>query len=405
MAHLKNILGAARSKIAFRIVCKLLFFLVIFLLLLPVQTLVSQVLVIKNGMDASQPGFIADTGASAVIAESPHFCLVAYELYASTKAGTAFLEKAEKRYPDLCAYLDLSVNDDFTTIYVVPSCDISHGGINSMTLQTCNNPLTPEISRLFIHELTHTLMRSRETSYTNSFLSEGLAETAATKFQWGSHFPDRTSVSILEILRAGRLLPLEDLRTGISSSNYHPLSGLEYAQAGSFVGYLLRKYGSDPFWKLYTTDVDYEDIYEMPLEELEQGWLRYLQFQNLGIALGLTVAGISVLGVFSGNIGSRFHLLQSCLAWLVFLLWSLLLGTADTAGLVYVLLYRFSMLSSVPASLIQPLFVPAGILLAGLLGAWVSRRRGHLGILLLWSIGAGTLIGFLLFPAVLLFFS
>jgi hypothetical protein len=371
----------------------------------PVTWLQTGLGVLKNRMEMKQPGFGSDFGSSKLVAESPHFRLLAYEKYANQTEADAFLAHAEVQYPKLSKFLDIPLSDHPITIVLLPQCDISHGGINFLTVNTCNSRLQPLMSNIFVHELTHALMEPQYTARTNSFLSEGLAVATGREFEWGVPLIFDDDIYIYEVLRTGQLIPLTEMRLGISASQYDATTGLRYAEAGSFVRYLIDTYGTEKFLMLFESGDDFKGVYNLPFAQLENDWLQSLRVGNLMQVLILMLGGVIVLWLIHLAITHGWHWIPAVIiGWLAFLLWSFLLGTSDAMGLLYVILYRPVEVPPIPYEVIAPIWVPAGLVLATLLGAVISRWKKRAGGIVLWLTGIGTMIAFLIIPAVNLFF-
>ena len=375
----------------------------IFFLVWPLPWLKMGLNALGRRMAMQQSGFGSDFGTSKAVAESTHFRILAYEKYADQKEAETFLENAEKMYPELAKFLGVPLGDHPITIVLLPQCDVSHGGINFITVNTCNRRLQPIDSYLFIHELTHALMNSQDTALTNSLFSEGLAEIAGKRFEWGTPFIFDNEISLYESLRTGYFIPLSELQYGVSYTS--PTSGQQYVEAGSFTNYLIDKYGMKKFLALYQNSTDIEKIYNLSFEQLAIGWLQSIRVGNLVLVLTLMFGGIAVLGLSHLAIRQSWRWIPAVIiGWLAFLLWSFLLGTSDALVLLYVILYRPAGVPPVPYEVIAPIWVPAGLILAALLGAIIFRWKKQAGKVALWLMGIGPMIGFLLVPAIVLFF-
>jgi hypothetical protein len=358
---------------------------------------------ITNSIETSQPGFGSDFGTSKLVAESTHFRILAYEKYANQKEAEIFLENAEKMYPKLAKFLGVPLGDHPITIVLLPQCDVSHGGINFLTVNTCNRRLQPIDSYIFIHELTHVLMNSQYTALTNSLFGEGMAVTAGKRFEWGVPFIFDMEMYLYESFRTGQFIPLSELQLGVSYTS--STSGQQYAEAGSFTSYLINKYGVEKFLVLYKSGDDFEGIYNVSFEQLANGWLQSLRVGNLMQALILIAGGVVVLWLIYLAIMHGWKWIPAALiGWLAFLLWSFLLGTSDAMSLLYVIIYRSAGVPPPPYEVIYPIWAPAGLILAALLGAILSRWKKLAGKIVLWLAGVGPMIGFLLIPAIALFF-
>lgn len=120
-----------------------------------------------------------------------------------------------------------------------------------------------------LHEIVHIYAPND-----NRFLAEGLAVYLHQKLAGNRAFPNfgRT----LDAEARGRLPELESLDRLNGVRTPTPLGAVlreqsAYIVAGSFVGFLIDKYGLSEFRKLYETGA-YEAIYGKPLEALEKEW-------------------------------------------------------------------------------------------------------------------------------------
>lgn len=120
-----------------------------------------------------------------------------------------------------------------------------------------------------LHEIVHIYAPNN-----NRFLAEGLAVYLHTKLAGNPAFPNfggdlrRLAVRSLSGLKS--LEALNGVRTP------RPLSTVmdeetAYILAGSFVGFLIEKYGLAPFRGLYETE-NYQKVYGKSLETLEKEW-------------------------------------------------------------------------------------------------------------------------------------
>ncbi len=117
-----------------------------------------------------------------------------------------------------------------------------------------------------LHEIVHIYAPNN-----NRFLAEGLAAYLHTKLGGNPAFPnfgeDLRRSAVRSLSRVKSLEALNGVRTP------RPLSSVmdeetAYVVAGSFVGFLIEKYGLPPFRGLYDTE-SYEKIYGKSLDEKE----------------------------------------------------------------------------------------------------------------------------------------
>ena len=125
-----------------------------------------------------------------------------------------------------------------------------------------------------LHEIVHIYAPNN-----NRFLAEGLAVYLHTKLGGNPAFPNfgedlrRSAVRSLSEVKS--LEALNSVRTP------RPLSSImdektAYVLAGSFVGFLIERYGLPPFRSLYETE-SYEKVYGKSLDMLEKEWRLSLQ--------------------------------------------------------------------------------------------------------------------------------
>jgi len=124
-----------------------------------------------------------------------------------------------------------------------------------------------------LHEIVHIYAPND-----NRFLAEGLAVYLHHKLGGNEAFPN-----FGKSLDAGarELLPRLESLAPFHGVHRQRLGGLlgeqsEYLVAGSFVGFLIEKYGLPQFVKLYESG-GYETAYAKPLEALEKEWRAALQ--------------------------------------------------------------------------------------------------------------------------------
>lgn len=358
-----------------------------------------------NKFAMQQPGFSSDFGKSSLVAESPHFRILAYDQYADEKAAQNFLSHAESMYPKMVKFLELPESAKPVTAILLPQCDMSHGGMNFLTINTCNNKIQASLSNIFVHELTHTLMTTRDTALTNPLFSEGLAVTTDQRFQWGTFIIYDYHISLYEALRSGEFIPPSDLRYGVYANKYDSSTGLRYTEAGSFSGYLIDRYGMDKFLAIYKDSRDFEGIYNLSYDQLADGWLRSVKLGNLMLMSTIVLGGLAALGLISLAVTNGWRWFPAAIfGWLAFLCWSFLLGTSSAVGLLYMLLFHSANVFPIPYEVIYPIWAPAGLVLAALLGSIIFHWKKRAGKIVLWLTGAGPMIGFLLVPAIVQFF-
>jgi hypothetical protein len=123
-----------------------------------------------------------------------------------------------------------------------------------------------------IHEVTHILANHGQ----NSFFSEGLAVYFQERFGRTSGFPN-FSVPLDELVRyhQGQLLGLQQL---FNDNEIFGQVGTEqrrlaYIEAGSFINFLVEKYGEQKLAELHNSkNLDFKKVYGKKLRELEREW-------------------------------------------------------------------------------------------------------------------------------------
>ena len=316
-------------------------------------------------------------GNPAPIAQSAHFKILGYTNFVGKTQAETFLVRMEKVYSQMIKFLDIPLGNHPITIIVLPACDVSHGGLNYLTINICNTKFNSTMSSIVIHELTHTLMDSQTSYFPAPIIAEGMAEAMKDRFEWGWPFPYTDREGILVVQRRGQLIPMADLRYGVSYNS--PNRVLEYLQAGSFASYLIDRYGIATYLRLFEVKSTYESVYNHPYEDLAHDWLLSLKIRNLFQALLLILSGAAILGLV--HLATRFGWVwipAAVIGWLAFTAWAV--------------------------CCFYDIYPGVGILVASLACGLVAHWRSRLGLGVLWVGGTATLVGFLLAPAVLLFF-
>jgi hypothetical protein len=120
-----------------------------------------------------------------------------------------------------------------------------------------------------LHEIVHIYAPND-----NRFLAEGLAVYLHQRLAGNRAFPNFGKP--LNVEARGRLAHIESLENLNGVRTPRPLGTVlseesSYILAGSFVGFLIEKYGLPEFRKLYETGT-YEGVYEKSLGALEKEW-------------------------------------------------------------------------------------------------------------------------------------
>lgn len=120
------------------------------------------------------------------------------------------------------------------------------------------------------HELTHLYAWNVFGIPISTMLSEGVAVySGMNAIKDSNYLPLDTFCAAY--LQAGELPRI----SGSLSYQGHNLDLQNYYAAGSFAGYLIRTYGTEPFARLYSSG-DYSGIYQRSLPMLEEDWRQYL---------------------------------------------------------------------------------------------------------------------------------
>jgi hypothetical protein len=132
-----------------------------------------------------------------------------------------------------------------------------------------------------IHEVTHTFTNHQY----NSFFTEGLAVYFQERFGENSSFPNY-SEKLDDLVRKheDQLLNLSQLMNdneifGLLGTD---LRRIAYIEAGSFINFLIEKYGEHRLGLLNNSNkLDYEKIYGKKLNALEEEWENYIFGRHL----------------------------------------------------------------------------------------------------------------------------
>lgn len=146
---------------------------------------------------------------------------------------------------------------------------------------TCNTIPSSRAVAILAHEFVHQLAADRYGDgerTADSMLAEGLATWAAGKYWLGEYANFHDYVKAQR--ERGNILPLRTRPTNVSAETMDMI----YYQWASFVEYLVNSdpNGRDKFNKVYGTgnfapgSADYQTVYHVSIEELEQRWLAWL---------------------------------------------------------------------------------------------------------------------------------
>jgi hypothetical protein len=131
---------------------------------------------------------------------------------------------------------------------------------------------------LAVHELTHILFHNNW-GRQSSFLNEGIAmyaEAESVKSDNSNVVAKKSDQITKNFLENGKLLPIEKLaELQIGADNDFTQMG--YAASGSFVRFLITKYGQKSFLDLWKSESQWKSIYGKELQELEKEWHKWLK--------------------------------------------------------------------------------------------------------------------------------
>lgn len=133
---------------------------------------------------------------------------------------------------------------------------------------------------LAVHENAHRLINSNWNS-SSSFMDEGLAQYAEAQ----ADDKDKNHLATIEFLKQGKLFPLEKMVTFNIGSNLEEAE-VAYPASGSFIGFLIKKYGLESVKKAYglerrsieekQKENTWQKVYDKPLDALEKEWRSWL---------------------------------------------------------------------------------------------------------------------------------
>jgi hypothetical protein len=183
-----------------------------------------------------------------------------------------YLHDIERRFA-------LSLNHPPIRIYIYPTNDAMFALIGTREASIAK----PWLGEVHIaknnleslkHELTHVLLREKGVFPFYASWSTGITEGAAMSVEPeydGIYTLDEHAARILQLHYASGVTPIMSF-TGFAAN----ASQKSYVLAGSFSRYLLGKYGSAPFDRVYAS-LNWEKEYGKPLDSLETEWKRWLQ--------------------------------------------------------------------------------------------------------------------------------
>ncbi len=123
---------------------------------------------------------------------------------------------------------------------------------------------------LLVHENTHSLIRNNIGGQ-KSFFNEGIAMYAQAK----ATNKDMNHLKTIEFLKNGRLYSLTHLISIINIGSNPEETEVAYPASGSFVDFLIDKYGLVLFTKFWQKSLN--EVYGKNIHELEKEWLYWLK--------------------------------------------------------------------------------------------------------------------------------
>ena len=187
----------------------------------------------------------------------------------------ADIEKVQQEARSAFAYIPeiLGISVDKTANIRIVASEICYatGRTVSLSLDHVKDSSAP-----IIHEVTHIMANHGH----NSFFSEGLAVYFQDRFGRNGTFPN-FSIPLDELLKLHRnqLTSLQDL---INDNNIFAQVGTEqrriaYIQAGSFIRFLVEKYGEQKLADLHNSKtLDFGKVYGKKLVDLENEWQNFV---------------------------------------------------------------------------------------------------------------------------------
>ena len=316
------------------------------------------------------------------IGASDSFTVVGPKRYLSDNEIDALLDEAEAVRAELIEFLQIPEPESTITLRVRPQdglTDTATGQPNRIDLYRFK---AQDLRLVLAHEMTHSLLPK----YSSSFVREGLAEAAAIRLggpcfcpslYYSVHVSLRPFDSFLYSLVGGNLglIPLIELQNlpFLRQPTNLPLSGQRYSQAGSFVDFLIERYGIGKFLEVYESP-RYGQVYGKSLDKLDGEWRRHLRRSHLLLGLLMTVGfGLALVVVHMALFSVRSWIPQATVGALALSAWS----------------FHYGYVPLIPVFL---LLVAAA--------AIISRLRRRIGLWFLWSGGALSLVFLMTGPAI-----
>jgi len=214
--------------------------------------------------------------------ESDHFIVYFHKETLAEKKLHEIIQEREKAYTKIVKILGIEPPHKIR-LFLFPSSrektfytgHIGAGAAQSFTMMEVYNE---EIKVEPHHELTH-IIASFINPNSPALLNEGLAVSIVPYWN-GKHVDDWVRL----YKRKGELIPLITLLTFTEIGSPSTMPSISYPEAGSFVKFLIERYGVNKFRQLYSKAKNgkkflefnkelFIEIYEKSIEQLEKEWL------------------------------------------------------------------------------------------------------------------------------------
>ena len=182
-------------------------------------------------------------------------------------------KEAEVALNNVCPLLGIKRNKRIKIRIVKGGICNAYGGIVSLPLWRVQNK-----TAVVVHEVTHIVAKHSD----NRFFSEGLAVYFQQRFGEDRGFPDfggPLHILVNSYIESKQFIPLSNLQynndifRAVGTHNRK----IAYAQAGSFFGFLLEKYGEQKLSTLHNSwSLNYKKVYGKSMKELEAEWKGFI---------------------------------------------------------------------------------------------------------------------------------
>ena len=216
--------------------------------------------------------------------KTDHF-VITYE-HISDEMASKFSEQAEKAFSDVTEYFGKKYRRGRIYLHISDKYDMPRTTKDNDLLIPANRirgdaggpPEIAERGPAIPHEITHIIAPS--SGKPNRYLDEGLAVFIQEKFGGDKSYPnmgeDIHQVTAELIRTVGEIIPLNRVEETRNSTKRENIRRLSYLQEGSFVRYLIEKYGLKDFMTMYEGK-SFEKVYKKSLEDLETEWKDFIK--------------------------------------------------------------------------------------------------------------------------------